>query len=71
MSRYAPGGQVTAEDLLVFPEALAMHEAMTREGFALRPLARARYRGMRLSVRLVWRRPSDGESAVLCLQING
>jgi hypothetical protein len=68
-NKLAPAGRFAAAEFLVFDEALTMHEAMRRVGFALKPMARVYRDGNHLTVRLVWRRACSGESALLALRV--
>jgi hypothetical protein len=65
----------SAADFLIFDEALCMHEALKSHGFELRDRARAWKSKSRSGprmwiVRLVWRRRTDNQSAVLSLRIS-
>ena len=65
-----PVHSVAAADLLVFSDALRVHEAMCGLGFDLQPSARCYRSGAaHWTVRLVWRRRVDAQSNVLSLRL--
>ncbi len=64
-----PVHRAPAAQFLLFDEALRIHEALQQSGFMLRDTARVYRSGLDWTVRLVWRRERDRESAVLCLRL--